>query len=387
VTFALCLLAVLRPLAVVAPNKVLQQMAAAILVSRGSLSRSAAAAELWRWASRAWEGNRLRHIPRPGSSATPARASFEFYALSEGKSMRDYYDLGTYSRPVTTNSSEAQVWFDRGLVWCYGFNHEESVRCFRKAAEQDGGCAMAYWGIAYASGPNYNERWEDFAEAELREAVADARRATEAALARMDSATAVEQALIRALEQRYPSHQVVSHDELRARNDAYAASMRGVYAAFPDDLDVSALYAEGMINRTPWQLWDLNSGEPAQGADTLEPVAVLERALRLIDERGDAPHPERALRAADALRDLVPDAGHLRHMPSHIDVLCGHYYAGMVANDQAILADRKYLERMGPRNFYTLSRTHNPEPTIITSSSMQLCFSASTVRPWKRPMN
>jgi tetratricopeptide (TPR) repeat protein len=289
--------------------------------------------------------------------------------------MRDYYDLGTYSRPVTTNSSEAQAWFDRGLVWCYGFNHEESVRCFRKAAEHDRGCAMAYWGVAYASGPNYNKRWEDFAEAELKEALADGRRATEAALARMDSATAVEQALIRALEQRYQSNRVVSHDELRAWNDAYAAFMRGVYAAFPDDLDVSALYAEAMINRTPWQLWDLNSGEPAQGAETLEAVAVLEQALRLTDERGDAPHPgvlhmyvhtmemsphpERALQAADALRDLVPDAGHLLHMPSHIDVLCGHYDAGMVANDRAILADRKYLEREGPLNFYTLSRTHN----------------------------
>jgi len=72
-----------------------------------------------------------------------------------------------------------------------------------------------------------------------------------------------------------------------------------------------------------------------------------------------SPHPERALRASDALRDLVPDAGHLRHMPSHIDVLCGHYYAGLVANDQAILADRKYLEREGPLNFYTLYRCHD----------------------------
>jgi hypothetical protein len=118
--------------------------------------------------------------------------------------------------------------------------------------------------------------------------------------------------------------------------------MRGVYAAFPTDLDVCALFAEAMINRTPWQLWDLKSGKPVAGADTLEAVAVLEQALRLMDEPGAeahpgvlhmyiptmemSPHPERALRACDALRDLVPDAGHLRHMPSHIDVLCGHYY-------------------------------------------------------------
>lgn len=106
--------------------------------------------------------------------------------------MSDYYDLGTYSRPVTTNSVAAQVWFDRGLLWCYGFNHEESVRCFRTAVEHDPACAMAYWGIAAASGSNYNKRWEDFAAAELPEAVAVARRATEAALARLDGATPVE---------------------------------------------------------------------------------------------------------------------------------------------------------------------------------------------------
>jgi hypothetical protein len=116
--------------------------------------------------------------------------------------MNDYYDLGTYSRPVTTHSSEAQVWFDRGLLWCYGYNHEESVRCFRTAAEHDRGCAMAYWGIAYASGSNYNKRWEAFAPEELRQAIAEAHRATEAALAHMDGAMPVEQALIRALKQR-----------------------------------------------------------------------------------------------------------------------------------------------------------------------------------------
>jgi tetratricopeptide (TPR) repeat protein len=289
--------------------------------------------------------------------------------------MREYYDLGTYSRRVTTSSSEAQLWFDRGLFWCYGFNHEEAVHCFRKAAEHDQECAMAYWGIAYASGPNYNKRWEDFTAEELQEAVPNARHATETALARMGGSTPVEQALIRTLEQRYQLDQVVSNDELRAWNDAYAASMRQVYKAFGEDLDVSALFAEAMINRTPWQLWDLRSGEPAQGADTLEAVAVLEQALALSNERADAPHvgvlhfyihtmemsphPEWALRACDALRDLTTDAGHLLHMPSHIDLLCGHYYAALVANNRAIEADRKYLEREGPLNFYTLSRTHD----------------------------
>ena len=286
--------------------------------------------------------------------------------------MSDYYELGRYSRPVTTKVPQAQIWFDRGLLWHYGFNREESVRCFRRAAEHDPECAMAWWGIAAASGSEYNKRWEEFAADELRDAVANARRATEAALERLNGATPVEAALVRSLAQRYQSSQAASLDELRDWNDAYAASMREVYPASPRDPDVVAIFAEAMLNRTPWQLWDLKSGEPAPGADTLEAVAVLER---LMTERGNephpgvvhmyihamemSPHPERALRASDALRDLATDAGHFLHMPSHIDIQCGDYHAALVANEKAIAADRKYLEREGPLNFYTLSRTHN----------------------------
>lgn len=288
--------------------------------------------------------------------------------------MDGYYDLGTYSRPVTTSSQEAQRWFDRGLLWCYGFNHEESIRCFAKAAEVDPRCAMAYWGIAYASGCNYNKPWEAFGEIELQEALVAIRGAMKNARAHSDTASRAEQALIKALVHRYPS-EPARPEAFSAWNDAYAAAMRGVHAAFPDDLDVSSLFAEALINRTPWKLWDLQSGLPAEGASTLEAVEVLESAFHQIESTGLAPHPgllhmyvhtmemsphpERALRAADALRDLVPDAGHLRHMPSHIDVLCGHYHDSVVANSKAIEADAKYLEREGPTNFYTLYRCHN----------------------------
>ena len=288
--------------------------------------------------------------------------------------MDSYYDLGTYSRPVTTSSREAQRWFDRGLRWCYGFNHEESIRCFAKAAEFDPGCAMAYWGIAYAAGCNYNKPWEAFREDELRQALARIQDAMGEALARLESASPVERAFINALVHRNPP-QAVGPDVFRAWNDAYAAAMRGVYAAFPDDPDVGSLFAEALINRTPWKLWDLTSGRPADGASTVEAVEVLEKALRRGEDLGlephpgllhmyihtmeMSPHPERALRAGDALRDLVPDAGHLRHMPSHIDVLCGHYHDAVVANTNAIQADARYLEREGPLNFYTLYRCHN----------------------------
>jgi tetratricopeptide (TPR) repeat protein len=288
--------------------------------------------------------------------------------------MDDYYDLGAHSRPVTTSSREAQRWFDRGLIWCYGFNHEEAVRCFARAAELDPGCAMAYWGSAYASGCNYNKPWEAFREEELQQALAVIRETLATARALLNAASPVEQALIRALVERYPADDA-GPPAFNAWNDAYAAAMRGVYAAFPDDLDVASLFAEALINRTPWKLWDLQTGRPADGASTLEAVEVLERAMGRVERAGLAPHPgllhmyvhtmemsphpERALRASDVLRDLVPDAGHLRHMPSHIDVLCGHYHDAVVANVTAIRADAKYLAREGPINFYTLYRCHN----------------------------
>ena len=287
--------------------------------------------------------------------------------------MADYYDLGGYVRAVTTASAEARPWFDRGLVWCYGFHHEEAVRCFERAIEADPGCAMAHWGLAYALGPNYNKPWEAFDAAELSTGVARAHAAVRAAAEHSAGASPVERALIAALTQRYPA--AVPLDDCSPWNDAYAVAMRAVYAQFPDDLDVAALFAEALMNRTPWQLWDIETGAPAEAAETLEILAVLERAMAADAASGRArhpgvlhfyvhamemsPHPERALHAADALRDLVPDSGHLRHMATHIDVLCGFYRDVVITNELAIAADRRYLEREGPLNFYTLYRCHN----------------------------
>ena len=118
--------------------------------------------------------------------------------------MSDYYDLGSYSRGISTSSTEAQTWFDRGLAWCYGYNHEEAVRCFEKAAIADPRCAMAWWGIAYASGPNYNKQWKAFDTVDLERSLTTAHRATAEALKHVASASAVEKALIRPLALRYP---------------------------------------------------------------------------------------------------------------------------------------------------------------------------------------
>ena len=284
--------------------------------------------------------------------------------------MPDYYDLGDYSRPVSTSSPQAQLWFDRGLNWTYGYNHEEAVRCFRKAAVNDPDCAMAWWGIAYASGPNYNKQWKAFDVLDLEISLTTAYDATQKALSLLDRASQVERALIAPLASRYPTKDIAAVTPIW--NDDYAAAMRQAHRRFGSDLDVITLVAEALMNRTPWALWDIKSGTPAPDADTAELTVMLERGLSLpggmrhpgvlhmyIHLMEMSPHPERALKAGDALRHLVPDAGHLRHMPTHIDVLCGHYRDVVESNTRAIIADRKYLAREGGLNFYSLYRCHD----------------------------
>jgi len=282
-----------------------------------------------------------------------------------------YFDLGIYSRKVTTGSDDAQRWFDRGLIWTYAYNHEEAIACFEKALQADADCAMAHWGIAYAIGPNYNKPWDAFEEDEKPDALTRARQAIAHAETLKDRVSPFERALIEALADRYPED--ASIEDFAPWNDAYADAMRTVYKAHNADLDICCLFAEAIMNRTPWQLWDLPTGKPAKGADTLEAVSVLDTAFDTLDGAWQhpgllhmyihlmemSPHPERALRHGDALSSLSPDAGHLLHMPTHIDVLCGDYQNVVARNQAAIVADRKFLAREGAENFYTLYRCHN----------------------------
>ena len=284
--------------------------------------------------------------------------------------MSAYYDLGGYSRPVTTASAEAQVWFDRGLIWTYGFNHDEAIRCFQKAVGHDPSCAMAHWGIAYAAGPNYNKQWKAFDVLDLEASLSLAHAAAAKALALAPHASPVEQAIIWPLAKRYPTRDAALVTPVW--NDDYAAAMRETCQHFADDLDVAALTAEALMNRAPWALWDIAKGVPAEACDTIDIMGLLERAMALpggmqhagvlhmyIHLMEMSPHPERALKASDALRNLVPDAGHLCHMPTHIDVLCGQYRDTVDSNTIAIAADRKYLAREGAVNFYSLYRCHD----------------------------
>jgi tetratricopeptide (TPR) repeat protein len=290
--------------------------------------------------------------------------------------MPGYFDLGPYSRPVT-GTAPAQTWFNRGLVWAYAFNHEESAACFERAAEADPGCALAYWGLAYALGPNYNKPWEAFGAGEAPVAISRALAALGDAAARAAPAAPVERALLRAMAARYPAAAPASDDDWdpaagEAWNAGYAAAMREVYRSFPGDLDVTALFADALLNLTPWALWDITTGDPAQGAATVEAKAVLDQALASPEGRAHpgilhmyihlmemSARPEDALAAGDLLRDLVPDAGHLRHMPTHLDVLCGDYASVVASNSAAIVADEKFRAQRGAMNFYTLYRAHD----------------------------
>lgn len=318
----------------------------------------------------------------------------------------DYYDLGSHSRSVSTSSAEAQRWFDRGLVWTYGYNHEEAIACFRKVLEHDPECAMAHWGIAYCAGPNYNKPWEAFETSERADCIAMARVAIDASGAMLDRLEPVERALIEAVSSRYPASAEV--EDFGPWNDAFAQAMRDVWQRFPDDLDVSAIFAEALMNRTPWQLWVLPSGQPAAGADTLEAMSVLEAVFEsapaawrhpgllhmYIHLMEMSPHPEGALRHGDALSKLVPDAGHLLHMPTHIDVLCGDYVNVVQRNEAAIEADRRFLARNGADNFYTVYCCHNlhfriygamflgqPAKALESAEELVAMLSEDTLRP------
>lgn len=289
--------------------------------------------------------------------------------------MESYFDLGSYDREITTHSAEAQTWFNRGLNWCYAFHHTEALRCFQKVVELDPTCAMGYWGLAYAIGPYYNITWDKMPEPLQRMALAETFKNSRRAHSLIEGVSPVEAALIKAFLLRFQANHVANDDTFTEWNDAYANAMRTVYAQFPNDYDVCALTAEALMVRTPWQLWDLASGLPSEGADTLEIKTILETALNRAEDQGDirhpglhhfyihtmemSPEPEKALPISDRLRSMMPDAGHLNHMPSHIYVLCGQYAKAIQANVDAVAADDKYLAIDSTPGIFTVYHSHN----------------------------
>ena len=282
----------------------------------------------------------------------------------------DYFNLGPCHRTVTTNSESAQRWFDRGLAWLYGFNHDEAVLCFQHAIDEDAGCVMAYWGVAYAIGPNYNKIWEMFEPPERISALDTAHKAIADGLAQ-ESGTLVEREMLEALKSRYPNDPET--EDFSPFNDAYVEALRPIYEKNSLDLDVASVFAESLMGRTPWQLWNVSTGQPQDGASTVEARMVLESAFNAgsaawshagllhmyVHLMEMSPTPELALPHGDALSTLIPDSGHLVHMATHIDVLCGEYQNVIHRNHQAAIVDRDFTALRGAKNFYTIYRIHN----------------------------
>jgi tetratricopeptide (TPR) repeat protein len=260
--------------------------------------------------------------------------------------------FGEVHLPISTKSAEAQKFFNLGLAHIYGFNHDEAVRSFKRAAEIDPQMAMAYWGVALAHGTNYNLKADTNA---LKAAFENLQKAQSLA----GKVTVHEQAYIAALAKRYSVDPNADQNKLAVD---YKNAMRELVKQYPDDLDAATLYAESMMNLRPWQLWTAD-GKPAEG--TLEIVAVLENVLRrnpnhiganhyYIHAVEASPNPERALPSAARLGKLAPKAGHLVHMPYHIYARTGNYEEAALSNIDAVIADREYLAKSGAQGVYPM---------------------------------
>src|SRR5690348_15935866 len=258
-------------------------------------------------------------------------------------------NLGSHAFPVSTGNQLAQQYMNQGLNLSYAFNHAEAGRAFREAARLDPALAMAYWGQALVLGPNINAPMEAKNEALALELI---RRAASLG----SSASDRERALIGALEKRYTGNP----EDRKANDKAYANAMREVHRRFRGDQDIAMLFVESVMDTSPWGYW-MRDDYPMEG--TKEIVAVTEGVLQSNPRHPGATHmyihlmeptnmPERAEQAADTLLTLMPDAGHLIHMSSHIYLRLGRYEDAINANQRAIAADERYLVRQHEHGFY-----------------------------------
>jgi tetratricopeptide (TPR) repeat protein len=279
--------------------------------------------------------------------------------MKAGASGPGLYDgLNRHHRAINTDSPEAQLWFDQGLVLAYGFNHDEAIRSFEAAARHDPESPMPWWGIAYAHGMNINDpvmtddRWRI-----AWEAAQEARQ-------RIDSGAPAEAALVRAVSARYSWP---PPGEQRTLDQAYADAMERAWRQNPKDPDIGALYAESLMDLQPWDYWT-NGGDPK--GRIAEVVSTLESVLEIDPDHPGATHfyihaleaskhPDRAIAAAERLRDRVPGAGHLVHMPSHIYVRVGRYADAADANTRAVAADRAYFAVAPEPDIYSIYYAHN----------------------------
>src|SRR5499427_4389312 len=271
---------------------------------------------------------------------------------SEAKPVTLMTGLSDLHHPVSTKNPEAQQFFDQGLRFIYAFNHDEAARSFRRATELDPKLAIAYWGVAEAVGPNYNDPADPDRYKQAHDAV-------QKAVDLSPGATPSEQAYIRAMAKRFPAD---PNSDLKKAAEDYRDTMRQVAAEFPDDLDAATLFAEAGMNLHPWGLWH-QDGSPEAGTEEI--VATLESVLKRDPNHLGAIHyyihaveasnnPERALAGANRLAALAPNAGHIVHMPAHIYIRTGDYEAAVQTNEKAAEVDRTYIKETGVQGIYPM---------------------------------
>jgi len=298
---------------------------------------------------------------------TPPPQQHDTHQPSADKPAALMSGLGRLHHPIATRSAEAQRFFDQGLTLVYGFNHDEAVRAFRRAAQLDPASPMPHWGIALALGPNINLDVDPNREKAAYEEAQQAR-----ALAA--SAPANERAYVEALVKRYSNDPKA---DLKALAVQYKDAMRALVATYPNDLDAATLYAESLMDLNPWQLWSAD-GKPAAGTEEI--VTVLESVLRRDAMHIGANHyyihaveasrtPDRALASAKRLETLVPAAGHLVHMPAHIYMRTGNYQGAVTSNAKAAEVDRAYITANGASGFYP-SMYYNHNLDFLASAAM-----------------
>ncbi|HUP00810.1 MAG TPA: hypothetical protein VM737_04730 [Gemmatimonadota bacterium] len=256
-----------------------------------------------------------------------------------------YDDLGDHHYTITTSVPLAQQYFDQGLRLTYAFNHAEAIRAFGEAARLDPDCAICYWGIALAYGPNINAPMDSTSGVAAHAAVQEA-------LARAAGASERERALIDALATRYAANPPAARAAL---DSAYARAMGEVVERYPDDLDARSLYAESMMDLRPWNYWT-PEGEPYPGTEEI--VELLEGVVAENPDHPGACHfyihaveavdPEKAVACAERLAGLMPGAGHIVHMPAHIYIRVGRYGDAIDSNIHAVHTDETYIADQGP---------------------------------------
>jgi tetratricopeptide (TPR) repeat protein len=277
--------------------------------------------------------------------------------------------LGDHHHIIATAQNDAQRFFDQGLILTFAFNHAEAIRAFQRASELDPASPMPLWGIAYALGPNYNL---PAGPDQLKQAYETVQKALKLA----GKAPARERAYVEALAARYSNDPNADQAKL---SEAFAARMKALSEAYPDDLDAATLYAESLMNLNPWNLW---SKDGVAWDKTPEIVAVLERVMARDPQHPGAnhlyihaveasPHPEWALSAAKRLETIAPGAGHLVHMPSHIYMLVGDYKAAADANVIAAAVDADYIDNEHVQGAYPMLYFHHNLHFIAAARGME----------------